>query len=258
MLEIDYLGIINNQFSRRTFHTSIRLKGEPVNRNINELWLFDYSNGGLYEEFSLCEDPDNKVGEYLTSNYNLFGKRILEIGSGSGKFTSLLASKCHTVFAVDKSDSLMQINKLKNSSYRNIQYILSNVAEIRLPSKSVDMVFAGWSMTSMKGHFAKLYTLFRRVLKDDGTIVLVENAGGDDFCDLVNISRLTDKMKRLYTKMGFSPRKVINTSITFPSIGVFNRIFPDKPGIVLPNLSLQFNVLVLDMTATQLSEHVAW
>ena len=58
------------------------------------LWLFDYNQGAAYEEFSKSEDVFDIIDGYLSSQYDFKDKTILEVGAGSGKFTSFLSREC--------------------------------------------------------------------------------------------------------------------------------------------------------------------
>jgi len=86
----------------------------------NDLWLFDYNQAAAYEEFSKSEDIFKAINTYLLNNYDFRGKTVLEIGAGSGKFTSFFLETCSKLYVVERSVSLMQINRQKNSEAGNV------------------------------------------------------------------------------------------------------------------------------------------
>ena len=100
--------------------------------------LFDYKRGRAYEEFSKCQDINQNIISYLSTNYNFQNKIILESGAGSGKFTSFLANNCSRLLVVERSESLLQINMEKNKNKTNIKFFLSCMEEVEIEEKSLD------------------------------------------------------------------------------------------------------------------------
>ena len=217
----------------------------------NELWLFDYNQAKSYENFSKCEDFDNKIKEYLKKEYNFSSKVVLEIGSGSGKFTGFLADNSKKVYAVEIIDSLMKINKRKNQKKENVEFLLSNAKEISLRDKSIDYVFAGWSLTSMRNIFEELFKQINRLLKPDGKIIIIENGGNDEFCKLLNIEKFTNQMINEYYKMGLRKKIILNTIIKFDKHKTFYNAFPAYNNIKLKSLKLNHNVIIMEKQNTE-------
>jgi ubiquinone/menaquinone biosynthesis C-methylase UbiE len=220
----------------------------------NELWLFDYDQGVAYEAFSQCEDAFESVNKHLSKIYDFQGKTILEVGAGSGKFTSFLAKSCSKLYVVERSASLMQINRNKNNVAKNVEFILSDVRDLVLEPNSVDVVFGGWSVTSMRDSFDVVFSVFKDVLKKDGIIILVENAGNDEFSRIVDIEDFSFNMEEIYNKMGFISKKVVDTTIKLPHKQVFYDAFPSKRGVKLSALGILHKVLILEMPATILKQ----
>ncbi len=215
-----------------------------MNKN---LWLFDYQQGEEYERFSKCEDSQKRITEFLKTNYNFSNKTILEIGAGSGKFTSFLSEYCSKLFVVEKSKNLMEINQRKNKNLKNIQYFLANAKDIDFPKSSVDIIFAGWSLTSMRDLFDELFPIFKKILKKDGILIIVENAGNDDFCKLIKIENFTAEMWKEYLRIGFKKRAILDTIIKLPNKNVFYGAFPKFNNINLKSLSINHKVLIMDI-----------
>lgn len=215
----------------------------------NGLWLFDYSQGIAYEKFSKCEDFFGAIESYLLKTYNFQGKTILEVGAGSGKFTSFLSEQCSKLYVVEKSPNLMQINRDKNINAKNVEFILSDVVELKLEEGSIDIIFGGWSVTSMRESFYKIFEIFKNVLKKDGMIILVENAGDDEFSKIADIEKFSSDMEKTYNEMGFISKKIIDTIIRLPERQVFYDAFPNKNSVKLPFLDIRHKVLILEMPA---------
>lgn len=218
-----------------------------------DLWLFDYTKGQYYEEFSKCEDSSNEIFTYLSNNYDFKNDVIIEIGAGSGKFTNYLANRCSKLFVVEKSPSLMQINRGKNKN-KNIDFILNDIKEVEFQSESIDVIFAGWSFTSMRDIFDLLLPKFYNILKPNGKIILIENAGKDVFCRLMKIQKFTEEMKVIYSKMGFVEKTVLETEIRLKDQKVFFNAFPQCNGQPLESLNIQHNILILESNREKLKE----
>ncbi len=220
----------------------------------NNLWLFDYDKGIAYEEFSKCEDSDEVIFYYLNTKYDLQNKTILEVGAGSGKFTAFLAEKNSKLLVVEKSAPLMQINKNKNSTYNNITFILSDIKDVVIDDDSIDFIFLGWSLTSMRNIFNSVFRKFQKMLKSEGKIILIENGGNDEFCKLMGIETFTKEMRRIYKDFGFVEKQLIKTTIKLPNTTVFYDAFPNKRNTTLKSLIIKHNVLVLEMGAAELMQ----
>lgn len=215
----------------------------------NDLWLFDYNQGAAYEEFSKSEDVFKVINTYLLDNYDFKDKIILEIGAGSGKFTSFLSEVCSKLYVVESNASLMQINRNKNCDADNVEFILSDVRELVMEPNSVDIIFASWSVTSMRESFDVVFEILKKILRKDGMILLVENAGNDEFSKIMGIEKFTSEMKNAYVNMGFIQKKVVDTIIKLPHVDVFYNVFPNKKNVKLSSLEIQHKVLILEMQA---------
>jgi len=220
----------------------------------NGLWLFDYNQGTAYEAFSKGQDFFSAIFKYLSDNYDFRDKIILEVGAGSGKFTNFLSEKCSKLYVVERSANLMQINHDKNFNAGNIEFILSDVKDLTMAPSSVDVIFAGWSLTSMRESLDIIFDNFRKILRKDGLIISVENAGYDEFCKIMGIDEFTSEMKDTYINMGFLPKETIDTTIKLPHENVFYNAFPNKKEVKLSSLDIQHRVLVLEMQASVLQD----
>lgn len=214
-------------------------------------WLFDYDQGMIYEKFSACEDADGEIARYLSANYDFGNEAILEIGAGSGKFTSLLAENCAGLTVVERSASLMLINQEKNATSERIRFIKSDLKNLTFDNNSFDTIFGGWSLTSMRDSFNRILPILDRSLKPNGRIILVENAGGDQFSEIASIVELTAEMREFYASCGFVEKAVLNTVIRLPNQDVFFDAFPVQKasGVVLPSLEIEHKVLILEASA---------
>lgn len=211
-----------------------------------ELWLFDYKQAEAYEKFSKSEDINNLIQKYLKEEYDFSNKIILEIGAGSGKFTGFLSDRSKKVYAVEKIESLLLINKEKHKNKNNVEFILSDIKDVKLEKNSIDYVFAGWSLTSMRDIYDQVFTNLYQILKPNGKIIIVENGGQDEFCKLLGIEEFTEQMKNEYKKMNFKEKATLDTTIKFANEEVFYGAFPNYKKTVLKTLNIKHKVIIME------------
>lgn len=211
-----------------------------------ELWLFDYKQAEAYEKFSKSEDINNLIQKYLKEEYDFSNKIILEIGAGSGKFTGFLSDRSKKVYAVEKIESLLLINKEKHKNKNNVEFILSDIKDVKLEKNSIDYVFAGWSLTSMRDIYDQVFANLYQILKPNGKIIIVENEGQDEFCKLLGIEEFTEQMKNEYKKMNFKEKATLDTTIKFANEEVFYGAFPNYKKTVLKTLNIKHKVIIME------------
>ncbi len=211
-----------------------------------ELWLFDYKQAEAYEKFSKSEDINNLIQKYFKEEYDFSNKIILEIGAGSGKFTGFLSDRSKKVYAVEKIESLLLINKEKHKNKNNVEFILSDIKDVKLEKNSIDYVFAGWSLTSMRDIYDQVFANLYQILKPNGKIIIVENGGQDEFCKLLGIEEFTEQMKNEYKKMNFKEKATLDTTIKFANEEVFYGAFPNYKKTVLKTLNIKHKVIIME------------
>ena len=175
-----------------------------------------YEDNDYYEIFSIAEDSENKVADYLKNISN--NKIVLDAGCGTGKFLNVLESTSNKYIGIDLSNK--QLDKAKEkASKTNSLFICSNLANIPLEDKSVDIVVSCWVLGTILDleERNKVIKELERVCK--GSIILVENATNSEFETI----RGRDKDDRTSTynnwilSKGFKLDTTINTCFNFNS-----------------------------------------
>jgi SAM-dependent methyltransferase len=122
----------------------------------------------------LTEKRDNNTLEHL-HRYSVAlefcrGKRVLDIASGEGYGSNLLASVAESVRGVDISEDAVAHARRK---YRrpNLEYIQGSAAAIPLPDASVDAVVSFETIEHHDLH-AEMLAEIRRVLRPGGVLVI--------------------------------------------------------------------------------------
>ena len=121
------------------------------------------------------------------------GKKVLEIGAGSGIATKHLASKGADVIAVEPGENLSKVLQLNLSEYDNVKVITETFEKINVDNKKFDLIVSATAFHWIKGEDElEKFNRTEQMLKDDGYLVLFWNS----FCR--QESSLTEKIDLIY------------------------------------------------------------
>ena len=130
--------------------------------NTGERMVPEYSAGSLmYSEHMV---------RYKAALEFVSGKTVLDIASGSGYGTKIIASKAAKVFGVEVDEASILYSK-ENFGSNNIKYIKGDASTIPLDDNSVDVVVSFETIEHIKD-YNKFLDEVDRVLKDDGVLLL--------------------------------------------------------------------------------------
>ena len=102
---------------------------------------------------------------------------VLQIGSGYGVLTGLLASRCAHVTVMDEADENLAVNQERNKAYSNITYGFKTGTQAGQPEPSFDLVVIGGLREGQEIRDA--VTFGASFLKQEGRLVIAcENALG--------------------------------------------------------------------------------
>jgi len=145
---------------------------------------------------------------YEATKQIVAGKTVLDIASGSGYGTKMIACSAKKVFGVDVSKESVDYAK-RNFGAKNIEYICGDGESIPLDDGSVDVVVSFETIEHIKDYKAFMKEV-NRVLKKDGLLLLstpneLEFAEGNHFHlhefeqdELVSLIKLHFKNIKMY------------------------------------------------------------
>ena len=211
----------------------------------------------VYEAFSRAEDEGNRLLDRLLALIAFRNGVVLEIGCGSGKYTELIAPESRRFLAIDSSKRMIEFARNRCRQIGKVRFIHCNAEMMPIPSLSIDLVFASWTISGIVPEEARERAVNEclRVLKSDGHVWLVENDCGGEFMEMrdpasegwdrENVAWLTEKH-------GFRIAERVKTSFLFPSVEDARRTM----GFILgesaldymernPKLRFSHNVLIL-------------
>ena len=184
-----------------------------------------YENNDFYELFSIAEDSENKVRDYLKSFST--GKVVLDAGCGTGKFLPSLESVSTKYIGIDLSND--QLSKASEKSVKNSLFINSSLEHIDLSDNSVDIIISTWVLGTITNLDERLKCLneLKRVLKPNGSILLVENDENSEFETLRgrDLDSRTKDYNNWILSNGFTVDKKINTCFNFNTLEEAKKCF---------------------------------
>jgi ubiquinone/menaquinone biosynthesis C-methylase UbiE len=170
--------------------------------------FYGATNPRLFEIERRCMDRDGVVVDFL--DRVLPQGRILDVGAGNGFVANQLLRRDRRRFVALEPDSRMV------DLSRPLLWTRGVVQNIPFQNATFDAAYATWAYI-LAGVTDKEYGLREvlRVVKANGPVVLIDNAGGDDFCAL-SAKPIADD-GNWYLQRGFK-RTVLDTAFRFDSI----------------------------------------
>lgn len=115
------------------------------------------------------------------------GLDVADVGAGTGRLTVPIARSARSVVALDASEAMLRIaeNKLTRLGLNNWRTAVASHFPLPLPSNSVDLVMAGWSLSysvhagvpNGLDNLEQALGEMKRILRPQGTIILIETLG---------------------------------------------------------------------------------
>lgn len=166
-------------------------------------------NPEMFEIERRCMDRDGKVIEYLSQN--LPKGLILDIGAGNGFTAGKLISEDRVIVPVEPDEKIID-------SKKNLIWIKGIAQDLPFHNNIFDGAYSTWAFFFPSMGIEKVregLSELNRVVKRDGKILIVDNAGKDEFFSLSN-RKLVDfeSDDQFWKSVGFS-HTIVNTSFKF-------------------------------------------
>lgn len=115
------------------------------------------------------ESSNIKIHEKIIQYSDITDKKVLEVGCGAGRISSLLATQCETLIAIDPDKNA--INQAKTTT-SGVDFKVGSGEEIIFPSSTFDIVIFTLSLHHQDS--SKALKEASRVVKNDGKILVIE------------------------------------------------------------------------------------
>ncbi len=128
-----------------------------------------------------------KIEEFI----QLKGKALLEVGSGDGRLTALLADKAEAITAIDPDKNNIEAAR---KNIRGVNFLVGSGEKLDFANESFDIVFFSYSLHHQ--NCVKALAEAKRVAGQEGQILIIEPTLDSEFTLLVSIFE-KDEIPRL-------------------------------------------------------------
>jgi ubiquinone/menaquinone biosynthesis C-methylase UbiE len=145
------------------------------------------TDGDRYEALISREDYQGNIPRAIDEIIHVEGLDVLDLGAGTGRLTLMLAPRVKLIRAFDASAEMLRVcrERLKATGLSNWQVDVADHRQLPVEDHSADLVVSGWSVSYLSvwnqesgdAQLDKWLAEMRRVLRNDGTIILFESLG---------------------------------------------------------------------------------
>jgi ubiquinone/menaquinone biosynthesis C-methylase UbiE/uncharacterized protein YbaR (Trm112 family) len=179
-----------------------------------------------YDRYSGVKVSETRFFEETKWPRNLEGEVILEVGSGSGRFTEHAASTGAMVISMDLSYAV-EANYASNGGKSNVLIVQADIYKMPFKENSFDKIFC-IGVLQHTPHVKEAFMVLPRYLKSEGSLVIDVYPNRGKIFNLINLRHWA----RLFTKH-IPPEKLYNGCVRYiklmwPLVNFLSRIGATK------------------------------
>lgn len=139
-----------------------------------------------YHRMIQAEDVDGNLLPALKSLTSLEGRRVLDLGTGTGRIPLLLAGLPALLIGLDLQLSMLEVNRRERRRANGDWHLTQgDMRRLPFPACAFDVVIAGWSIGHLRDWFAGSWkstiglvlSEMERVAIPGGTLLILETLG---------------------------------------------------------------------------------
>jgi ubiquinone/menaquinone biosynthesis C-methylase UbiE len=179
-----------------------------------------------YHRMMLAEDVDGQVLAALRAVAPTAGKRVLDLGSGTGRMPLLLAKEAASFAALDLHAAMLREQQAQQQAAAgNWGLVQGDMRQLPFPDGSADVVVAGWAIGHLRGWYADDWRIqigrvlreMNRVCASVGALVILETLTTGSLTPAAPTAELAEYYAWLENEWGFQ-RQAISTDYVFESV----------------------------------------
>lgn len=180
-----------------------------------------------YERLIAREDYQGNIWRALQELAQWSNAQVVEFGAGTGRLTRLLVRKVSKIQAFDAAPAMLAVaeNILKHMAERNWSLAEADNRNLPVEDDWANIAIEGWSFAHLHGWYPDTWQTeleaslneMQRVLKPDGTAILMETLGTGYEEPTPPNEGLAEFYETLEQKHGFT-RVAIRTDYQFESL----------------------------------------
>ncbi len=183
-------------------------------------------HAGLYHRLIAAEDYRSMLPAALKSVTSFQGKRVLDLGSGTGRIPLLFAGEAAEIVAVDTAVAMLRENRSQRQAVGGRWHVVqADMRSVPLPSAWADITTTGWAIGHMRSWFnahwkeeiARVLAEILRLTRPGGYAMIIETLGTGSRVPRAPTRELSEYYDWLEDEWGFSPQEV-RTDYEFDSV----------------------------------------
>lgn len=205
-----------------------------------------WSNGESYNRYISAELQSfrknawkHQIGQHLEGRKGL---EILDVGTGPGFFACILSEEGHHVTGIDSSGGMLEKAR-ENAELLGVkpEFRKMDVNRLDFPDGTFDVVVMR-NVTWTLEHPEAVYAEFKRVLKEQGILLIYDANWHMHFYDPEKMKRVREREERYFAKYG--RREVVSGGDLeyFASAPLTRTLRPDWDRKTLENLGMQVQI----------------